>query len=404
MFQFFITCAPFHEGLLLEELKSLGIKNTKETHLGISFSGSLADAYRVLLWSRLGHHLLLKLRDFKATNQHALYHEISKIRWSDHFTPRQSFRIDILGKHSQFNHPHYIAQVMKDAIVDQMRKEFGQRPSIEREQPDIVLTLKVKQEEAQLYLDLSGESLHLRAYRNKSGAAPLKETLAAALLMRAGWLKRLENPDPILLDPMCGSGTILLEAAMMAFDIAPSLQRDYFGVLAWQQHDAKLWQKLLDEAMQRKAQGLQRQDVHLLGYDQNAKTLSYAVNAVANLGFSEKLLLENRDLANLALPETVPQRPGLIVTNPPYGVRLMTDAKDQVQSVLATFGTHLKMPSFQNWVLYILMHERELAKVLGIRLEKSYRFKNGDLECELLKFCIVPERFWHADFQKPPTT
>jgi 23S rRNA (guanine2445-N2)-methyltransferase / 23S rRNA (guanine2069-N7)-methyltransferase len=398
-FTFFITCAPFHEGLLLEEIKNLGINEAKETHLGVSFTGTLKDAYTVLLWSRLAHHLLLKLKDFRATNQHALYNEIKKINWSEHINPTGTFRIDILGKHTQFTHPHYLVQVAKDAIVDQLREQFNERPNIEKDTPDVVLTIKAKNEDCQLYIDLSGESLHLRGYRRETGPTPLKETLAAALLIRAGWPKRLETANPILLDPMCGSGTILIEAAMMAYDIAPGLLRSYFGCLKWLLHDKKLWDGLIQEAKTRKAQGLTRQDIHLIGYDQHPAALIFATDAAKRLGVESRIILEKRDLTQLALPPNLPAAPGLIVTNPPYGVRLLKDDPEAVRKLFETLGERLREPEFHHWEAYIITGEREPVKALGIRRDKSYRFKNGDLECELLQFHIVPERFWRADFR-----
>lgn len=397
-YSFFITCAPFHESLLLEELKSLGIHTLKETHLGVSFTGTLTDAYRVLLWSRLAHHLLLKLSEFKATNQHALYNEIKKIKWADHINPKATFRIDVLGKHNQFTHPHYLAQVAKDAIVDQLREQTGTRPNIEKDEPDIVLTIKAKNENCQLYIDLSGESLHLRGYRHQAGPAPLKETLAAALVMRAGWFKRLQQPHPILLDPLCGSGTILMEAAMMAFDIAPGLYRHYFGCLKWLQHDNNLWQELINEAKTRKTKGLERQDIYLIGYDQHPAALIFATSAAKRLGIEARIILEKRALTDLSLPDNIPTTPGLIITNPPYGVRLANEHPDEVRQLFQTLGERLKTPEFLNWQLYLITSNREPVKALGIRMGKSYRFKNGDLECELLQFNIIPERFWHADF------
>lgn len=393
---FFITCAPFHEGLLLEEIKNLGIKDAKETHLGVSFNGTLKDAYRILIWSRLSHHLLLKLKDFKALNQHALYHEIHKINWSEHLNSDKTFRIDVLGKHSSFNHPHYIAQVAKDAIVDQLRNKSGKRPDIQKDAPDVVLTLKAKNEDCQLYIDLAGESLHLRSYRQETGPAPIKETLAAALLIRAGWLKRINNPNPILLDPMCGSGTILIEAAMMAFDIAPGLNRKYFGCLNWLQHNKQLWDELITDAEQRKLKGLKRGDVYLIGYDQHPKALIYTTEAANRLGLMNRFILEKRNIDQLELPSNIPTTPGLIVTNPPYGIRLSTP--EEISELFKNFGTQLKQEAFNNWEAYIITFDRGPVKNIGIRMTKAYRFKNGDLECELLQFQINQTRFFYHDF------
>ena len=194
-----------------------------------------------------------------------------------------------------------------------------------------------------------------------------------------------------------------MEAAMMAFDMAPGLYRNYFGCLKWRGHDAKLWQELLDEAKARRDKGLERKDIYLIGYDEHPAALIFASKAAKNLGILDKIILEKRDLKNLTLPDNIPKTPGLIVTNPPYGVRLLSENPEEIRQLFQTLGERLKTDEFNNWELYLITSEREPVKALGIRMGKSYRFKNGDLECELLQFNIIPERFWHADFSKKNT-
>ncbi|MDP3839247.1 MAG: THUMP domain-containing protein, partial [Methylococcales bacterium] len=242
IYSLFATTPKAMENLLTSELQSLGITNIKATVAGVAFQGDLETAYRACLWSRTANRILLVLNTFTVTSQDDLYRGVQEINWFEHLNPEDSFAVSFSAKNSEvINNTHFGTLKVKDAVVDQMRDAFGIRPSINTEQPSIRINVHLHGETAQLSLDLSGESLHRRGYRDVNIKAPMKENLAAAMLLRCGWAD-IAKRGGTLLDPMCGSGTLLLEGAMIAADYAPGLLRDYFGFIGWKQHDADCWQ------------------------------------------------------------------------------------------------------------------------------------------------------------------
>jgi 23S rRNA (guanine2445-N2)-methyltransferase / 23S rRNA (guanine2069-N7)-methyltransferase len=230
---FFATCPKGIESLLADELRALGGEPVRETRAGVRFEGELRVAYRACLWSRLASRVLLPLAEFSAPSAEALYEGVRSIAWAAHIAPTGSLAVDSSVSQSAINHSHFAALKVKDAIVDQLRDAAGQRPSIDTDRPDVRVNLYLHRDAATVSLDLSGESLHRRGYRAESVAAPMKENLAAAVLIRAGWPAAARSGMP-LVDLLCGSGTLPIEAAMMAGDVAPGLLRDYYGFLHWQ--------------------------------------------------------------------------------------------------------------------------------------------------------------------------
>ncbi len=389
---FFATTAKNIEPLLLTELKSLGASEVKATHLGVHFQGNLETAYRACLWSRLAHHIFLELKSFNAANQENLYGAIRSIDWSKHFTPQQTFRIEVSGRHPELTHPHFIAQVAKDAIVDQFRKNTGERPSIQAEQADIVLHLHIRDQHFSLYLDLSGESLHRRGLRTDPGQAPLKETLAAALLMRMGWPQQFKHKNAMLFDPCCGAGTLLLEGAMMAYDIAPCLLRRYFGFLGWKQHQPDLWQKLVTAAEERAAKGRSTRGPLIVGFDINAQALAATEHNFKQLQLSKILHLEKRSVAQID-HELLQRHQGLLITNPPYGKRLLAGQTDAITQLYADLGIAIKT-QLEGWKIGIFTQDPLPVKALRMRPQKQYQFLNGPLDCVLICFDAKPEHYW----------
>jgi 23S rRNA (guanine2445-N2)-methyltransferase / 23S rRNA (guanine2069-N7)-methyltransferase len=391
---FFATTAKNIEPLLLEELKSLGANEVKGTHLGVYFKANLETAYRVCLWSRLTHHLFLELKQFGAMNQENLYGAMRSVDWSKHLNVNQTFRIDVSGRHPTLTHPHFIAQVAKDAIVDQFRKNTGERPSIEPDQPDVVFHLHVKDEHFTLNLDLSGESLHRRGLRTETGLAPLKETLAAAILIRMGWPKMFKQKQAMLFDPCCGAGTLLLEGAMMAYDIAPSLLRNYFGFLGWKQHQAEVWQKLRDEAEARAIAGRKATAPLIMGFDLEASALLATEQNFKKLQLDSILILEKRQVADID-HLVLQQHQGLLVTNPPYGKRLMAGRDTEIEQLYSDLGTIIKA-QLEGWKIGIFTSEPSAVKAIRMRPQKQYQFLNGALDCTLISFEARPEHYWRA--------
>ncbi len=392
---FFATTAKNLEPLLLEELKTLGANEVKGTHLGVYFKANLETAYRVCLWSRLAHHIFLELKQFGAMNQENLYGAMRSVDWSQHLDVKQTFRIDVSGKHPTLTHPHFIAQVAKDAIVDQFRKNTGERPSIEPDQPDVVFHLHVRDEHFTLNLDLSGESLHRRGLRTETGAAPLKETLAAAILIRMGWPKMFKQNNMMLFDPCCGAGTLLLEGAMMAYDIAPSLLRQYYGFLGWKQHQAEVWQKLLTEAQARAAVGCKANAPLIMGFDLEPSALMAAEQNFKKLNLSHVLTLEQHSIADIN-HTTLQKHQGLLVTNPPYGKRLMAGRDTEIEQLYTDLGIVIKS-QLEGWKIGIFTSDPLPVKAIRMRPKKQYQFLNGTLECSLISFEARPEHYWREE-------
>ncbi|MDO8704027.1 MAG: THUMP domain-containing protein, partial [Sulfuricaulis sp.] len=307
-FKLFATCPKGIEPLLADELRALGAEEVKETRAGVAFAGTLATAYRACLWSRVANRVLLPLQRFPAASPEALYAGVQTIVWKEHLAPEGTLAVDLTTSQSAITHSHYGALKVKDAIVDQLRDEFGVRPSIDTAQPDVRVNVYLLRDEATVSLDLSGESLHRRGYRAQTVEAPLKENLAAAILLRAHW-PAIAKENGALVDLMCGSGTLLIEAAMIAADIAPGLARENFGFHRWKQHDAALWTGLLDEARQRREVGL-TQLPPIYGYDHDPLAIRAARDNIKRAGLGNLMIAQQRELAACA-PE--PSSTGLVV-------------------------------------------------------------------------------------------
>ncbi|MDD5267340.1 MAG: bifunctional 23S rRNA (guanine(2069)-N(7))-methyltransferase RlmK/23S rRNA (guanine(2445)-N(2))-methyltransferase RlmL [Methylococcales bacterium] len=387
-YQLFATTPKAMETILTEELQSLGINNIKATMAGVAFQGDLETAYRACLWSRTANRILLVLSSFEVKTQEDLYNGVQKINWFEHINPEDTFAVSFSAKNSQaINNTHFGALKVKDAIVDQMRVKFQKRPSINTGQPHIRINVYLNGESAQLSLDLSGESLHRRGYRDINIKAPMKENLAAAMLLRCGW-PEIAKQHGSLIDPMCGSGTLLLEGAMIAADYAPGLLRDYFGFTGWKKHDAECWKKLRIEALQRRKAGLEKLPV-IAGFDQNRHTVNAAQTHIANAGLQNKIHVERRDIEDAEPAES--WKPGLLICNPPYGERL-GDAQETAE-LYKKMGETLKA-HFIGWKAALIISDPELGFRLGIRSQKPITLFNGALECKLLRLNIEESNFF----------
>lgn len=386
---FFATAPLGVEPLLVEELRSLGASSLRETRAGVYFSGTLETAYRVCLWSRLASRVFSPMAEFSATTPEELYAGASAIPWSDYLDSSATFAVDATITSSEITHSRFAALKIKDAIVDVLREERGFRPDVDVEKPDLRFNLYLRRNQATISLDLSGESLHRRGYRQETVLAPLKENLAAAILLRSGWSKIVADGGT-LIDPMCGSGTFVIEAAMMAADIAPGLSREDFGFKRWRGHDDALWRQLLAEARQRREAGMVRLPL-LCGFDSAAGAVRAArINADA-AGFGGKLRFERRDVEELV--RTPGYATGLVVVNPPYGERL--GEKNKLSPLYGALGGRLRS-EFVGWKAAIFTGNPELARAMEIRPVKQNTLFNGALECRLLHFQIENEFFYGA--------
>jgi 23S rRNA (guanine2445-N2)-methyltransferase / 23S rRNA (guanine2069-N7)-methyltransferase len=384
---FFATVASGLEELLAEELASLGAISSTNTRGGVHFEADFKSVYRICLWSRLAGRILFPLHHFGAADEQALYSAAGSIDWSEHLTVEQSFAVDCTARQAAINHTQFAALRVKDAIVDQFRERTGNRPNIEVQQPGLQLHLYLEGEQGTLYLDLSGESLHRRGYRTEGARAPLKETLAAAILYRCKWPELAARGLPFV-DPMCGSGTLVLEAALIAGDIAPGFFRDYYGFFGWKQFDAQIWQELLDEASARRNRGL-ASIPQLFGYDQDGRSLKAARDNAERAGVADRVNFQQRALKDLTNPLTGNEAvEGLLVVNPPYGERI-----GELESLAPLYRTLGESWSrhFPGWQAALLTSEKMLAFQVGYRAQKKHAFMNGPIACQLYHFRVAPE-------------
>ncbi|MCX7555408.1 bifunctional 23S rRNA (guanine(2069)-N(7))-methyltransferase RlmK/23S rRNA (guanine(2445)-N(2))-methyltransferase RlmL [Xanthomonadaceae bacterium JHOS43] len=389
---FFAPCAKGIEYLLVDELRELGASEVREALAGVHFSGPLETGYRACLWSRLASRVLLRLAQFEALDEAALYAGVQAIDWSEQVSENGTLAVDANLHASHLTHARYAAQKVKDAVVDQFRERFGVRPSVEVERPDLRIVLSLRRNIAGVFVDLAGEALHRRGWRGPQVEAPLKETLACAVLLRGGWTD-ISARGGALVDPMCGSGTLLIEAARMSADVAPGLSRSYFGFLGWRGHDVALWNRLIAEADERSRRGRAGLTPRFFGYDISPEAIAASRENIARAGLSGVISVERRDVAMLDAPADA--QAGLMVCNPPYDERLAADA-----SLYRALGATLKR-SFAGWQAAILTGDPELGRALGLRPEKRYALHNGALACELLRIeRIEPPR--ERAFERQP--
>ncbi|TAN06367.1 MAG: bifunctional 23S rRNA (guanine(2069)-N(7))-methyltransferase RlmK/23S rRNA (guanine(2445)-N(2))-methyltransferase RlmL [Rhodanobacteraceae bacterium] len=383
MTAFFATCPKGLEYLLRDELAALGA-DAHEALAGVRFTGELEHAYRACLESRLASRVLMPLAEFDAPAADALYAGVYAIDWAQHLAPDTTLAIDATGTTGSLNHSGFAAQKVKDAIVDQCRERFATRPTIRADRPAVRLNLRLHKRRATLSLDFSGEPLHRRGWRRGQGDAPLKENLACAMLLRADW-PDIYAGGGALVDPMCGSGTLLVEAAWMAAGVAPALQRDYFGFLGWRGHDAALWQSLVDAAKARAEAGLRTLRACFFGSDADPHMLAIATGNLQNAGVAGFASLGRRAVEYLEPPAGFSG--GLVVTNPPYGERMGDLA--ELPRVYRAFGERLRT-QFEGWHAAVLTSEPALERALDLYPRKHYVLFNGAIECRLALFEVRP--------------
>lgn len=384
--RFFATAAKGLEPLVADELRALGMREVKEARGGATFEGAPADAYRACLWLRTANRVLLPLARFPAGDAEALYNAVKGMPWEQDLPPDGTLAVDFNGASAGITHTQFGAQKVKDAIVDRFRERTGRRPSVDRERPDLLVNVHLHRELATVSIDLSGDSLHMRGYRKESVAAPLKENLAAALLLKCGW-PRIAAQGGSFVDPLCGSGTLVIEAAMMAGEVAPGLLRDHWGFLGWLKHDQQLWEETLAQARVRRNAARDSGPV-ILGYDRDTKAVLSAQLNARTAGIAPAVRIEPRALEQNTLPMGL--TPGLVVTNPPYGERL-GDA-ETLGPLYKSLGDWLKSHCL-HWHAGVITDSSDLGRQIGIRAGKINAFYNGALECKLLQFEVEPERY-----------
>jgi len=381
-YQWFASSTRGVEGLLRTELEMLGAIDLRETVGGCHFTGDLALGYRSCLWSRIASRILLPIGRGRAADQATFYETLRTIEWQDWMSPDTRFAVDVIGTNAGLRNSQFAAQRCKDAIVDHWRERTGGRPEVDRDQPQLRINVHLTETHCSVALDFAGDSLHRRGYRDRGGAAPLKETLAAALLVRAGW-PDIALRGGALIDPMCGSGTLLIEGAMMAADVAPGLLRHRWGFEHWPGHQAALWQEVLAHAQDRAGRGRSDCELEIRGYDADAGVLRAAAANVSAAGLDELVRLTHKPIGQLRCPTHRPVDAGLLICNPPYGERL-----GETESLRLLYGElgQVARREFPGWTLAVFTGDRELGFATGLRSHRQYRLFNGPLPALLLLF------------------
>jgi 23S rRNA (guanine2445-N2)-methyltransferase / 23S rRNA (guanine2069-N7)-methyltransferase len=376
--RYWIATAPVGAAsVLAEELAQFGASDIRERSHDVKFQGTLEVGYRACLWSRTATRVLLSVGSIDASSSKHLFEAVKRIDWREHFAAGATLACECSGGNESIRHTIYGSQLLKDAVCDNLRDATGERPNIKPERPDVLLHLHVEGTTALVSVDFSGESLHRRGYRIEGGRAPLKENVAAAVLLRAGW-PAINDAGGILVDPMCGSGTFLIEAALIAADAAPALTRDYFGFTGWRGHQPKLWERLRAEARARRAATVARRCI--LGSDVDADAVRMAIENATQAGVSDWLHVEKRALSEVMRPTS---DIGLVVTNPPYGERI--GAESGLSELYSELGRTLR-ERFRGWQAAVLTGNPPLARNLGIYAKRTHRVYNGTIECRLLRF------------------
>tara|TARA_R110002167_G_scaffold19055_4_gene70693 strand:- start:22859 stop:25036 length:2178 start_codon:yes stop_codon:yes gene_type:complete len=405
MQQFLALTSSGIEVLLADEIKNLGGENVIQKPEGVYFTASMELGYKVSLWTRLATRVMLKLGEGEAKNKDELFKAASSVNWLAHFTSNTTFAIDFVGYSEEIRNSQFGGLTIKDAIVDQFREQGFERPDVDKKSPQISFQARLLKDHIYLYLDFSGRGLFQRGYREHSGAAPLKENLAAALIIRSNWLADTSKP---LVDPMCGSGTILIEAVAMATKQAPAIERATWGFSAWLKHDEDLWQRQLNQAIESSATSLEQastSSLKVFGIDIDPRVINTAQQNSRNAKlqrFIEFKCQNTNDMNNVygSSNSSNSGQVGTILFNPPYGERI-GELPELVENFVL-FGQKLKA-QFINWRVAILTANIELLAMLKLSSFKRYKFKNGPLDCQLALY-NVDEKQLEKDAVNPQSS
>jgi putative N6-adenine-specific DNA methylase len=371
MTEYFATVARGLEPLAAQELTEIGAIDVAPGFCGVSFHGDRELLYRVNLWARLPFRVLVKLGEFPSIDGDELYESIQSIDWGQYLTPDLTMAVTVTGKNEQLNHSHFTAVQVKRAITTQQTKQFGERSNVDIADPDVRINVHIDKEISTVSLDSSGSSLHRRGYRAAVGDAPLKESLAAALVKMSGW-----NPELAFVDPLCGSGTLPLEAAMQAMNVAPGIFRERFGFERWLDFDPDLFDRLIKTAETSETKDLQ---LKIFGSDRNYEIIKQAQSNALKSGVGSYIQFAQLELADVEAPADA----GILLCNPPYGERLGRD--EDLGAFYKLLGDVLKN-RFKGWTAFVLSGNKELAKSIGLRSAERTTIYNGTLPCQLMKY------------------
>jgi 23S rRNA (guanine2445-N2)-methyltransferase / 23S rRNA (guanine2069-N7)-methyltransferase len=370
--------------LLAAELTALGATEVRDTGSGVRFNGTLETGYRACLESRVASRILLEVARGPLTQAEDLYALARAVDWRAHLDSHGTLACEFTGNHPAFRNTHFGALKLKDAICDQLREATGHRPEVQTQQPDLRVHAHANRGEVSLLIDLAGDSLSRRGYRLAGGEAPLRENLAAGILLRAGW-PAIFAAGGEFFDPMCGSGTFVIEAAWMATQTAPGLlreqQRGYWGFAHWRGHDAALWQQLIEQA---RARQLQQLPVIVRGADRNRGAIATAQGNARRAGLGRDLVFLHQDISAAQPANTAADAPpGLLCVNPPYGQRIT--GEEEAAAAHTAIGEALRGP-FAAWSAAVLTGQPVLGQLIGVEAGRVHTLWNGALECRLLRF------------------
>ncbi|WP_318453000.1 bifunctional 23S rRNA (guanine(2069)-N(7))-methyltransferase RlmK/23S rRNA (guanine(2445)-N(2))-methyltransferase RlmL [Photobacterium leiognathi] len=367
------------ENLLADELEQLGAQNIQVVHAGVRFKAEQATAYRCCLWTRISSRIIQVLSEFNVRDDMDLYLGATAINWMNYFDSNTRIVVDFNGTNREIRNSQYGAMKIKDAIVDRFTKADLRRPNIDRERPDLRVHMRLSGEKGILGLDMAGSGLHQRGYRSEAGKAPLRETHAAALVIKSGW-----TPEQPLLDPMCGSGTLLIEAAMIAAEIAPGLKRKRWGFESIKDFDKDAWMEIHAEATVKSRRGPAKVTTKFFGREMDRRVLAVARDNAGRAGVKDLIDFEYGDATQLVRPEGF--ETGVILCNPPYGERLGTTP--ELISLYKEFGNRLKL-AFAGSVAAIYSSSNELLSCMRMRADKQFKLRNGALDCVLKTYLIT---------------
>ena len=357
------------EETLAAELQALGADQIAVQPRLVRFNGNKEVLYKANYLSRTALRILVPLFDFEAKNEQQLYNGIRSFDWSDWINPDKTFAIDPVVNSSVFRHSHYAALKAKDAIADQFRDRTGLRPSVDTDNPDLRINLHISETACSVSIDSSGDSLHRRGYRTGTREAPINEVLTAGMILMTGW-----TGETLFLDPMCGSGTILIEAAMIAANMPPLGLRRTFGFQHWPNFDAPLWSKIKKEAQA----AIRKPAFSILGYDKDPRALGVADKNIFAAGLEQSISLERKKFETLEPPPG----PGIAVFNPPYEERMITG---DINELYKNIGDQLKQ-AFAGYDAWIISANMEALKHIGLRPSKKINLFNGPLACKFQRY------------------
>ncbi|MFT2109626.1 bifunctional 23S rRNA (guanine(2069)-N(7))-methyltransferase RlmK/23S rRNA (guanine(2445)-N(2))-methyltransferase RlmL [Marinomonas sp. 2405UD68-3] len=386
-YQLEITCPLGMENVLEQELHALGLVDTRLGEAQVKLKANLEGAYKTCLWSRVGNRVMLPLKQFNITSADDLYDGVKSMDWGQHLSETSTIAIDFHGTNETVRNTQFGAVRTKDAIVDYFVERTGDRPSVEKSQPDIRIAVRLKRDVITVSLDLSGDSLHRRGYRQSGSFAPLKENLAAGLLMRAGW--GVDESFTQLVDPMCGSGTFLVEAAMMSLNMAPGLRRTYWGFKGWQQHDHRMWQRLNDEAKNSK-KSFDDVTIDFKGTDTEQRAIAASRENIKRAGLTGFIDVSMSSFQDHDFE--LKNEPGLVISNPPYGERIGEEMA--LMSLYRQLGEWV-VNHCDGWRFFMLTSMENLAKQIPIRPDKYTRVINGGIECRAYRFPVEDKFIKH---------